>query len=415
MRLLLMLALLGLGWTATACSTVKCAHGDYAHADCRVAAENHFARVVTSHGVELRFQTADAAAEYDASSWEALGLLTELDGGRVRVRPAVLGDWALSVDPGALGATELELLVGNLAADVELTFGPEGGEQALPQPTEPGLQRLLSLPLTGERAWLRASRPCPPAYRLAVTADVQTNPLQFERLLMQLHDEIADGEASGEPLLGMLVLGDLVERPQPEEFQRIVEALRLAPVPVAVVPGNHDVHGDEYAIYNRFFGPGNYAFDVCRTHVALVDTGGGDLADSIEARLPELIDPGTMDFLLGGTHYPAYPERTGAGWGDEDQAWHWLTELTRQGADLSLAGHVHYWKEMPDLPIGDGSITQIISGTAGATQGLGQPHFGWTRLSFTGALDSCFVEVPEPGRSAEDRGASANLIRWCEE
>ncbi len=410
MRALALIVLAPLAWLPTGCSTVACAHGDYSAAECRVAAENHYARVLTSTGVTVRFQ--DPAAT-DADTWQALGKLTEEEGAVVHGRPSTLTDFAISIDPGTLGADRLELVLDNVASDAVLTVGPVGAEIEVPGPLV-GTRRGLTVDLDDEIVWVRARRTCGPSFRLAVAADVQTNPVQFERILESLHDEAADAEAAGAPLMGFALLGDLAEDPVEDELRHIEELLLKSPVPVSVVPGNHDVHGDEFALYNRVFGAGTYAQSVCTARVVLLDTGTGSLAASIQGRLPELMERSGSDFLVAGGHYPAWPGRTGNGWGDEDAAWYLLSELARNDADLYMAGHYHSWEEMPEVPVGDGEVHQIITGTAGASQGGGVPHFGYTRLTFSGAgIDTCFVEVLPPGRSAKGSGTQGG-IRYCD-
>jgi len=148
----------------------------------------------------------------------------------------------------------------------------------------------------------------------------------------------------------------------------------------------------------------------------MLDSGTADLAPSIEARLPELLARGDADFLIAGTHYPPYAGRTGNGMRDEDAAWYLLAELVRNEADLVLAGHYHNWREFNAVRVGGGHIDQIVSGSLGAGQGAGTPHFGVTRLRFAGAeMTTCFVEMPEPGREPDDHGHGTGQIRFCEE
>ena len=393
----------------TGCLAPKCAHGEFFSSECRVAAENHYARLITQTGIELRFHEEATA---DPAGWEALGLFQEDEDGTVTARPAGLADFAFSIE--APEATTLAMRLINVAADVEVSVGPLDALVALPLPDPPLLSRdLVITVLANETVWVTGTRPCPAAYRIVAAGDVQTNPVQFERIIQELHGEVAASEDAGEPLLGMLLLGDLAEDATEDEFRRIREILASSPVPVATTPGNHDVLGTELAIYNRLFGPGNYAFDVCRTRVTMLDSSNGDLAASVEGRLPELLDPAGQEFLIAGTHYPAYPGRTGAGFGDEAQAWTLLSELVRNGAEALFTGHVHTWIAFEDLTIGNGTVDQVITGTAGASQGAGQPHFGVTRISFDDTASYCFVEIPEPGRAPGDPGSGDGALLRC--
>lgn len=393
MRRLLLLPLLAA--LLPACPHPECALGDYSAAECRVVAENHYARITTSTGVEVRFQHPDAV---DASTWQALGVLDERQPGVVHARPATLADFALSVQGD--GATDVSVVLHNVAPDTRLFI--DDLEQDAPDP--PTLSRTLELQPGDAPVWIRGERDCPDRYRLLAAGDVQTNPIQFERIVEDLHAEIERGEQADEPVLGLLLLGDLTEEGEVDQFDRIEQILARSPLPVATVPGNHDVAGDDYALFNRRLGPGNYAFGVCRTRVVMLDTGDAGLAASVEARLPELLDPTGFDHVLAATHYPVYPDRTGTGFRDGQQAARLLAELGRTGADRLLVGHIHDWLDFPEVPVGDTTVHQVVTGTAGATQGLGVPHYGVTRIRLGEQVQTCFHEVPPPGYPAGSEG-----------
>jgi hypothetical protein len=376
------------------CQQAECAKGDYTSAECRVVAENEGARLLTSTGAEVRFQEPGAV---DSSTWAPLGLAEEVEPGLVRLRPATLMDFAVSIDAG--DAPSVSVVLDNVAPDTALFVGEEGQEVEVPAPDDGRLSRALEVPLGRETTWLRGRRPCPAAYRLVAAGDVQTNPNQFERVVEDLHRQADEADAAGEPLLGFLLLGDLAQDGEDAEFERIEEILAGSPVPISTVPGNHDVATNSAARYTRWFGPGNYAFDVCRTRVVLLDTGDGELAASVEARLPELLDPLGAEFLVGGTHYPAWADRTGAGFRDSMQAAYVLSEAARFGMDRLLAGHAHTWLDYPAVSTGQGDVHEIVTGTAGASQGAGVPHYGVTRLGFADEVTSCFDETPAPGRT----------------
>lgn len=397
-----LLVLLGSG-----CTNELCAHGEYGLSECRVAAQSYYAQLSSASGAVLRFQEP---AALEATAWQALGRLAEDQADQVSVRPATLGDFALSIDPGTSQLTTLDLVVENLAADTVLSLGPLGAEVDL---EGEGTRREVEVALGEDTLWLRGRRDCPITWRLAVAGDVQTNPVQFERILDALHQEVAEAEAAGEPLLGFALLGDLVESPSLPELEHLAGLVSSSPVPVSTTPGNHDVNGDSYALYNRVFGPGTLAQSLCGAHLALLDTANGDLAPSVQARLPELLDRGEAELLVAAGHYPVWPGRTGNGWGDEDAAWYLLSELVRNRAELYVAGHVHTWEEHEEISAGDGSLHQIISGTLGAHQGAGVPTYGYTRLTISGSqVQSCFVEVLPPGREEEEAGTRPD-IRYC--
>lgn len=385
------------------CVAPECASPDYTNPECRVIEENEVARLRTSTLVEVRFQEPGARTNV---TWEAGGLLQEIEPGRVRARVAGPGDFALSLERRDGGARTVQLELDNVDPDAVVSVGPRGGEVDLPPPSPGVTRRELAIDLSADApVWVRGRRSCPSRYRIAVLADIQTNPGQFERIIDRLQDEVGQAEALGEPLVGLLVNGDISEASRQEEFDTVQEILRGLPVPAAVTAGNHDVFRPLRPLYNRNFGPGNHAFTICRTRVVMLDTGSGRIARSVEGRLPELFDRRGADFLVAGMHHAPYPGLTGAGWSNEAQAQHVLTELAMVDADLVVTGHYHALRQFEDIDVGDTSLREIIAGTAGAHQGaVGVPRYGYVRLTFDTSLEACFVEVPPPGYDGPANG-----------
>lgn len=398
MRAVLGMMALGLALAGSpGCVQPHCASASYGDAECRVIAENVHARLRSSGGVEVRFQEPDAA---DDQTWDARGLVRELDDGTIVARVAGPGRFAISVraDPDATDDLSLRLSLRNLDPAATLTVGP--ADASVPLPTDGATRRQLDLTLApGELQWIRGERPCSARYRLAVLGDIQTNPTQFERIVDRLELDVDDSARAGRPLVGLVIVGDLTEASRDDELETIQEILARVSIPVAVTPGNHDIFRPTRPHFNRSFGPGNHAFDVCGTHVALLDSGSGSIARSIEARLPELLHRGDARFLVVGMHHPPYAGLTGSGWSREDQAAALLAELAREDADLVVAGHNHALRSY-EVPVGDTTLQEVIVGTGGAYQGVGIPRYGYLRVELdddTGRSQRCFVEVPPVG------------------
>ncbi len=366
------------------CEIPECAQPAYHRAECRVAAENELAHLVTANGVEVRFQ--DPATE-DTDAWVATGVVHEGAGGAVQARVAGVGDFRISLHGPSSGTLPLRLELDNVDPRI-----PAFDDQV----EAFGLSRVLALDV-GRLKVLEGRLPeslCETGFTLTAVGDIQTNPIQGRRTIAALHDELDRADGDDRPLLGMLFLGDVTEASQVEELTTALDIFRSAPVPVAVVPGNHDVYDTDDAAFNRVFGPGTMAFEVCDAHVTLLDTGSGDLAPSVEGRLPELLGDGSQELLIAGMHHPPYAGWTGGGWTAEDQSQHLLALLAARDADLVLAGHVHERIEFEDAP-----VPEVVVGTAGANQANTDPDYGYLRIEFdpeTG-LSWCFVEVPAPG------------------
>lgn len=407
------LSLAALATTTPACVQPQCTSPLYSDAECRVIAENQHARLQTSQGVELRFQEPQARED---TRWDARGLLQELPDGSLQARVAGPGGFALSMRAPQDVDVTLRLRLTNVDPAATIGVGIAGLE--LLQPTDPagGTTRELAVPLAaGQIQWIRGRRDCGSRYRLTVLGDIQTNPTQFERIVDRLQAESMAAERAGEPVVGLVIVGDLTESSRDDEFETLREILARVPFPVAVTAGNHDIYRPARPYYNLTFGPGNHAFDVCGVHVALLDSGSGAIARSVQARLPELLDRGDSRFLVVGMHHPPYPGLTGSGWSSEDRAAALLAEVAREDADLVVAGHNHALHEFAEIPVGDTSVREIIVGTGGAFQGVGVPRYGYLRLSFddeAGTMDACFVEVP-PSGYAEPQSEPLAHLPYC--
>lgn len=391
------LSVLSLAPLAPGCAAPECADPDYRDPECRVLAENQLAALRTADGLEVRF--VDPAAP-DAEPWTAAGLVSLAAPGEVVARVAAPGEFALRVT----GSGPVALTLDNVDPAAEVVARVAG--EALELPARAGLQRRIALELEpGSTLEIRGTRRCPERFRLAVTADVQGNTLQLARILARLAAERDEAAASGEALVGLMMLGDGTEHGRREQFRELRAALDASPVPVAVGVGNHDIVDAGAPRFNEAFGPGSYAFSVCSLRAAQLDSGNGELAPSLEARLPALLDRGAARFHVIGTHMPPYPGRTGGGWASERQAELVLVEAAIQGSDAVLAGHVHSVMSFPRIPVGDVRLREYIVGAGGAGQGAGLPRYGYLRLRFAEALDVCFVEVPPAGADGPLQGA----------
>ena len=380
------------------CEVPECAQPDYERAECRVAAENELARLVTSGGVDVRFQ--DPLSD-ETESWVATGLLEEGEGGVVRARVGIVGDFRLTLEGPTMGSVPLRLELDNVDPRIPAL---DGEVEAI------GLTRVLELEVSDTMV-LEGRLPaelCGGPFTLAAVGDIQTNPVQFRRIVADLHEELERVERDGAPLLGLLFLGDVSEASNVEELVYVRDIFRSAPVPSAVAPGNHDIYNSADAAFNRIFGPGTMAFSVCGARVVLLDTGSGDIAPSVEGRLPELLGDGSDDFLIAGMHHPPYPGWTSGGWTTEDQASHLLSLLAARDADLVVAGHVHERLEFARAP-----VHEVIVGTGGANQANTDPDYGYLRMTFDEDLSWCFVEVPAPGSTGE-RSASKQPFSCAE-
>jgi len=411
--------LLGLAAVVGATSQITCAQPecvvpDYTDPECRVIAENELGRLDAAVGAELRFLDPSGRSSLD---WEALGLLQEPVSGAIQARVATLGDFAIGIRGDQGKALALDLELSNVDPNTVLSLGPPGAGVELPGSTDSVLRRRLNVEVgAGQELELRGRLPCPERFQLVFVGDIQTNPLHFERIIERLREDVAASKEQGDPILGLVLVGDLTEASSDDEFTKMLTIVAGAPVPVAVTPGNHDIVRAHVPIYNSTFGPGSYAFEVCGARVALIDSGTARLARSIEGRLPELFARDGADFLIAATHYPLYAGLSGDGWSREDQPQIVLGELAIAEADLIVTGHMHALRDDPEVHVGSQELRQIIVGTGGADQGLGVARFGYVRIGLVVGEEprACFVEVPPPGWAGPPNHALPTLP-YCDD
>lgn len=403
----------GLVSQLVSCAVPECANARFDDPECRVLAENELARTRTAEGIEVRFQDPSVAT---ADSWDARGLVEELPDGVVRARVAGLGRFAISLTRPPNGPASLRVILDNVDPRAVVAVGPRGEEVPVDFGEPSVLRRTVDVVFSEDTTvWIRGWLDCPERFRVAVLGDIQTNPLQFARILERLADEREESEAAGAPLVGLVIVGDLTEASRDDEFETIQELVQNSPVPVAVTAGNHDIYRPLRPHYNQRFGPGNHPFSVCDARFVLLDSGNGHIAPSVEARLPILFSREDERYLVVGMHHPPHARLTGSGWSQEGQADHLLVEAVLADADLVIAGHNHALRDFAGIDVAGEELRQIISGTGGAYQGLGRPRYGYTRLDFEdGEIQPCFVEVPPPGYAGPANEELSDRLPYCE-
>jgi len=375
-----------------------CARGDHGGAECRIATSAALSTLEVD-GFVLAFESQAGADPY--AHTEA-GLFRQEDSAVV-AQVATLGDFEITIDgSAATTATTLVMMLANVGVGTQVIAEPldrpEDASEILGAADE--LKRGITLDLAVGESWtIRGTTPCTTRYRLAAFGDTQTDMDVLQAIVDRLDQERAEADAAGEPLLGVLLVGDLTDVGTVEEIVEVREMLQAGSVPVAATTGNHDVYTDDVDVFNREIGPGNLRFDLCGTRTVFLDTGDAGLAPSIEGRLTQLMDGSGADRLIIATHYPPYSGRLGNGWSHEDQQATTLAEVALAEPDVVLSGHVHNLTEFPEVPVGDRTFHQIVVGTGGGFQGeVTLPRFGYLRLTLGDTFERCFVPVQLPGQ-----------------
>ena len=158
---------------------------------------------------------------------------------------------------------------GTIAVQAAVPAGTAPGLYHLSVRADPGRRRD-----TAERA-VKVVGEWPESYSFAHVTDVHIG-----REDPPLRDEVFKRTASEVNRLGVdfvIITGDLTDRGTPEQYRRFLELLDSFEAPTFVAPGNHDRgEGGQFGaasnIYERYCGPGNYAFDLGRHRYLCLDT-----------------------------------------------------------------------------------------------------------------------------------------------
>lgn len=161
-------------------------------------------------------------------------------------------------------------------------------------------------------------------------------------------------------------LGDLAISATTLSFRRVRQLLRLVPVPLMAIPGNHDVfHGthDDTRYFLSLFGADNRSFRIGPVQFMLINNAVGAYDGPPLAWLEETLQQSDAPFLLLFCHKPVFDLRPGGSYAMErrDQAMH-LHDLFRSHEVTAVfSGHVHTLiSEVRD------GVTYIISGGGGS-------------------------------------------------
>lgn len=154
----------------------------------------------------------------------------------------------------------------------------------------------------------------------------------------------------------VLHTGDITHLSKPGEFATAADILKTLRVPVLVIPGEHDVIGDDDgAQFNARFagtadrrGGGWYSFDAGGVHfvglVNVLDLKAGGLGHLGDAQLEWLEDDlkgrSASTPIVVFAHMPLWDVYAPWGWGTDDGA-RAIAYLQRFGSVTVLNGHIH--------------------------------------------------------------------------
>jgi 3',5'-cyclic AMP phosphodiesterase CpdA len=196
-------------------------------------------------------------------------------------------------------------------------------------------------------------------FTFAVLGDSRDNPEKFRAIL---------AAAAGHAPAFIMHAGDLTNLGSAREFDETVAILRACPVPVVVIPGNHDLVTEKGRFFEAVFGPLDFYFQAGAFRFICINNAD-DVLDGSFIRLPAGDSPSELEGLVAGKT-PAcivmhLPPATAA---IKDHVSLPTTAplkalLQKHGAGIRaiLCGHVHGYAaaQLEGVPV-------IISGGAGA-------------------------------------------------
>ncbi len=148
-----------------------------------------------------------------------------------------------------------------------------------------------------------------------------------------------------------VVLGDLTEDGNSEEFKAVKTALDGVGIPYYATIGNHDLFQDStvggWEVWKKTFGPATYAVNIANVvRFLFLDTASGDIGPTqFEWLRTQLLTP--VPFTFVGSHYPIYDGVTPIIWrlSSLEERYKLTSLLQESNVFAYIAGHIHGYRE----------------------------------------------------------------------
>ncbi len=145
----------------------------------------------------------------------------------------------------------------------------------------------------------------------------------------------------------IIVLGDLTQAGTKDQYDYFYNDYSTCPIPVYVIPGNHDLYNNGYEHYKKLFGPTVYHFKIGDTLFVFLDTANGTLGDKQILWLETLLQANSHKTKLIFTHYSFFDRemQSPTSYGIPEEAYRIFDLFDRQNVDSVYSGHLHFTEQ----------------------------------------------------------------------
>jgi Icc protein len=313
-----------------------------------------------------------------------------------RIEDGALDIWAgapvitarVSLDAGAADAWTVT--VDNCLPDAILSVTTEAGKplEAARSPGDFPTQCRARISRGEERSLVLTLRP-PDAddltpFRFALMSDIQEAIDRVQDIYARMNQDPS--------IRFLLSAGDLTDRGEGPEFERLQRELRSLGVPCYATPGNHDIAAGD-GIYQQHFGRGSYRFVYRGVQFTLLDSASASIAPDVYEQLSGWLEEGRDRVHVVAMHIPPLDpvgERNAA-FGSRAEAGALLSRLAEGKVDLTLYGHNHAFYTFENA-----GIPAFISGGGGAhpelLTGIGR-HYLTVDIGAGGVVSTAVVRI----------------------
>jgi Icc protein len=199
-------------------------------------------------------------------------------------------------------------------------------------------------------------------------------------------------QVNGEDVAFAVHLGDAVQSPSEREYLNYLKMISGLKVKLYQVPGNHDLAGNGYKYYKKYFGPYYYSFDFKNSHFVVLNNAFPEsfTADQFAWLKKDLAETDKENIFIF-MHRPIFdPAEVFQGYvmSGREVIRELMRLFNKYGVDYVFAGHIHCYAK-----VRRNGIVYIVSGGAGAQLHLPKDFGGFHH----------YVKIEVAGNSITDK------------